>query len=106
MEVCQDVQVNETLTIDWERQQPRVIWDNDTSINDSSCVGCGQCATVCPCNAMLEVNMEGNAGYMTDLEPGSLAAMIDLTKKQNQDTVHYLLFQIQKRQCVRNASKN
>ncbi|MCD8785001.1 formate dehydrogenase subunit alpha [Staphylococcus gallinarum] len=81
VEVCQDVQVNETLTIDWERQQPRVIWDNDTTINDSSCVGCGQCATVCPCNAMLEVNMEGNAGYMTDLEPGSLAAMIDLTKK-------------------------
>ncbi|NQD98377.1 2Fe-2S iron-sulfur cluster-binding protein, partial [Staphylococcus xylosus] len=81
VEVCQDVQVNETLTIDWERQQPRVIWDNDTTINDSSCVGCGQCATVCPCNAMMEVNMEGNAGYMTDLEPGSLAAMIDLTKK-------------------------
>ncbi len=24
--------------------------------------------------------MEGNAGYMTDTEPGSLAAMIDLTK--------------------------
>ena len=33
----------------------------------------GQCATVCPCNAMMEVNMEGNAGYMTDTEPGSLA---------------------------------
>ncbi|MFS7852429.1 molybdopterin-dependent oxidoreductase, partial [Staphylococcus aureus] len=44
-------------------------------------VSCGQCATVCPCNAMMEVNMEGNAGYMTDTEPGSLAAMIDLTKK-------------------------
>ncbi len=44
-------------------------------------VYCGQCATVCPCNAMMEVNMEGNAGYMTDTEPGSLAAMIDLTKK-------------------------
>ncbi|MFZ8101328.1 molybdopterin-dependent oxidoreductase, partial [Staphylococcus arlettae] len=81
VEVCQDVQVNETLTIDWERQEPRVIWDNDVSINESSCVGCGQCATVCPCNAMMEVDMEGNAGYMTDLEPGSLAAMIDLTKK-------------------------
>ena len=35
-------------------------------INESSCVSCGQCATVCPCNAMMEVNMEGNAGYMTD----------------------------------------
>ena len=81
VEVCQDVQVNETLTIDWEREQPRVIWDNDVSINESSCVGCGQCATVCPCNAMMEINMEGNAGYMTDMEPGSLASMIDLTKK-------------------------
>ncbi|MCP6559355.1 4Fe-4S binding protein, partial [Klebsiella pneumoniae] len=29
VEVCQDVQVNETLSIDWEREQPRVIWDND-----------------------------------------------------------------------------
>ena len=40
-------------------------------------VSCGQCATVCPCNAMMEVNMEGNVGYMTDTEPGSLVAMID-----------------------------
>lgn len=81
VEVCQDVQVNETLMIDWERERPRVIWDNDVSINESSCVACGQCVTVCPCNALLENNMEGNAGYMTDLEPGSLASMIDLTKK-------------------------
>ncbi len=58
-----------------------LFWDNDVPINESSCVSCGQCATVCPCNAMMEVNMEGNAGYMTDTEPGSLAAMIDLTKK-------------------------
>lgn len=79
--MCQDVQVNETLSIDWDREHPRVIWDNDVSINDSSCVGCGQCATVCPCNAMMENNMVGNAGYMTDIEPGSLASMIDLTKK-------------------------
>ena len=50
-------------------------------INESSCVSCGQCATVCPCNAMMEVNMEGNVGYMTDTEPGSLVAMIDLIKK-------------------------
>ncbi len=82
-----------------------VIWDNDTTINDSSCVGCGQCATVCPCNAMMEVNMEGNAGYMTDLEPGSLAAMIDLTKKQSQVMAHCLLFQTQKRLCAKNVSK-
>ncbi|RCV67368.1 hypothetical protein BJL67_11730 [Staphylococcus aureus] len=79
VEACQDIEVNETIRIDWDREHPRVIWDNDVPINESSCVSCGQCATVCPCNAMMEVNMEGNAGYMTDTEPGSLAAMIDLT---------------------------
>ena len=60
----------------------------------------GQCATVCPCNAMMEVNMEGN-GYMTDTEPGSLVAMIDLTKKSNQVMDYYLQFLIRK--CVKNA---
>nr|WGD73721.1 4Fe-4S binding protein [Bacillus subtilis] len=41
VEACQDVQVTETLTIDWERKRPRVIWDNDVPINESSCVSCG-----------------------------------------------------------------
>ncbi|RWZ60826.1 formate dehydrogenase subunit alpha [Halobacillus fulvus] len=81
VEVCQDVQVNETLTIDWERQEPRVIWDNDVPIDQSSCVNCGQCSTVCPCNAMMEVGMEGEAGFLTDQEPGLLKKMIGLTKK-------------------------
>ncbi|WP_420802108.1 4Fe-4S binding protein [Staphylococcus saccharolyticus] len=30
-----------------------MIWDNDVPINESSCVSCGQCATVCPCQAMM-----------------------------------------------------
>ncbi|UOQ43269.1 formate dehydrogenase subunit alpha [Halobacillus salinarum] len=81
VEVCQDVEVNETLTIDWEREQPRVIWDNDVPIDQSSCVNCGQCSTVCPCNAMMEKGMEGEAGFLTDQEPGILKSMIDLTKK-------------------------
>lgn len=81
VEACQDIEVNETISIDWDREHPRVIWDNDVPINESSCVSCGQCTTVCPCNAMMEVNMEGNVGYMTDTEPGSLVAMIDLIKK-------------------------
>ena len=59
VEACQDIEVNETISIDWNREHPRVIWDNDVPINESSCVSCGQCATVCPCNAMMEVNMEG-----------------------------------------------
>ena len=81
VEVCQDVQVNETLLIDWDRDQPRVIWDNDVPIDQSSCVSCGQCVTVCPCNALMETSMVGEAGYMTDHEPGLLRSMIDVTKK-------------------------
>ncbi|SFB35076.1 formate dehydrogenase major subunit [Lentibacillus halodurans] len=81
VEVCQDIQVNETLLIDWEREQPRVVWDNDVPIDQSSCVSCGQCATVCPCNALMETSMVGEAGYMTDQKPGLLRSMIDVTKK-------------------------
>ncbi|RYG73985.1 formate dehydrogenase subunit alpha [Lentibacillus lipolyticus] len=80
VEVCQDVQVNETLLIDWNREQPRVIWDNDVPIDESSCVSCGQCVTVCPCNALMETSMVGEAGYMTDHEPGLLRSMIAATK--------------------------
>ncbi|MBS2969186.1 formate dehydrogenase subunit alpha [Metabacillus sp. KIGAM252] len=81
VEVCQNLQVNETLSIDWEADRPRVIWDNDTTINDSSCVSCGQCVTVCPCNALMEKSMLGEAGFMTGLKTDMLSPMIDLVKE-------------------------
>lgn len=84
VEACQDLEVNETLMIDWDRQQPRVIWDNDVPIDQSSCVNCGQCVTACPCNALMEKSMLGEAGYMTGIEGkkgGTLRSMIELTKK-------------------------
>lgn len=81
VEVCQDIEVNETLTIDWSLDRPRVLWDGGTSIDESSCVNCGQCSTVCPCNALMEKSMIGEAGYLTGMEPGTLRSMIDLTKK-------------------------
>lgn len=80
VEACQDVQVTETLTIDWERERPRVIWDQDVPINESSCVSCGHCSTVCPCNAMMEKGMEGEAGYMTGIDRKTLRPMIEITK--------------------------
>ncbi|MGG5253514.1 formate dehydrogenase subunit alpha [Neobacillus sp. SM06] len=80
VEVCQDVQVNETLTIDWEREMPRVLWDGGKSINESSCVSCGQCATVCPCNALMEKSMLGEAGFMSGIKEDLLTPMIDLVK--------------------------
>lgn len=80
VEACQDVQVTETLSIDWERKRPRVIWDQDVPINESSCVSCGHCSTVCPCNAMMEKGMEGEAGYLTGINQETLRPMIDITK--------------------------
>lgn len=81
VEACQDLQVNETLTIDWKREVPRVIWDNDVPIDQSSCVSCGHCVTVCPCNALMEKSMLGEAGYLTGIPPEILAPMIDFTKE-------------------------
>ena len=80
VEVCQDLQVNETLSIDWEREIPRVMWDDGKSINESSCVSCGQCATVCPCNALMEKSMLGEAGLMTAIPKDLLDPMVDLIK--------------------------
>jgi formate dehydrogenase major subunit len=48
VQACQNVQVNETLSIGWELDHPRVLWDGGTQIAGSSCVSCGHCVTVCP----------------------------------------------------------
>jgi formate dehydrogenase major subunit len=81
VEACQDLQVNETLSIDWKREQPRVIWDQDVPIDESSCVSCGHCVNVCPCNALMEKSMLGEAGYLTGVGSDLLEPMIDLTKE-------------------------
>src|SRR5699024_7353687 len=80
-EVCQVIEVNETILIEWDREQHRGVWDNDVPIDESSCVSCGQCVTVCPCNALIERGMEREAGFMSDHEPGLLRSMIDVTKR-------------------------
>ncbi len=80
VEACQNVQVNETLTIDWESAHPRVLWDGGDRIEGSSCVSCGHCVTVCPCNALMEKSMLGHAGYLTNLPGKVLDDMIDVVK--------------------------
>ncbi len=80
VEACQNVQVNETLTIDWSREIPRVMWDGGEEIAGSSCVSCGHCVTVCPCNALMEKPMVGHAGYLTGLPAKALNEMIDIVK--------------------------
>ncbi len=80
VQACQELQVNETLSIDWERDRPRVIWDKDVPAGESSCVGCGHCVTVCPCNALMEKSMLGEVGYLSSLPETMKDPMIALTK--------------------------
>src|SRR6204780_3558348 len=80
VEACQNLQVNETLSINWEDPHPRVLWDGGAPIGESSCVSCGHCVTVCPCNALMENSMLGEAGYMTSLPKSALDGMIDVIK--------------------------
>src|SRR6201987_1400786 len=80
VEACQNVEVNETLSINWEDPNPRVLWDGGKPIGESSCVSCGHCVTVCPCNALMEKSMLGQAGYMSGLPKPILNPMIDIIK--------------------------
>src|SRR6266576_3038193 len=81
VEACQNVEVNETLSIRWEDPHPRVLWDGGKPIDESSCVSCGHCVTVCPCNALMEKSMLGHAGFLTALPKKALKGMIDVVKE-------------------------
>jgi formate dehydrogenase major subunit len=81
VQACQNVQVNETLSINWEDPHPRVLWDGGSPVGESSCVSCGQCVTVCPCNALMEKSMLGKAGYFTNVASPVMKGMIDIVKR-------------------------
>jgi len=80
VEACQNVEVNETLTIDFTMEHPRVLWDGGMSVDHSSCVSCGHCVTVCPCNALLEKTMQPDAGPFTSIPESIKRPMIDIVK--------------------------
>ncbi len=80
VEACQNVQVTETLSISWEDEHPRVKWDGGDVIEGSSCVSCGHCVTVCPCNALMEKSMIGQAGHFTGLPEAVRRPSIEVVK--------------------------
>jgi formate dehydrogenase major subunit len=86
VEACQNVEVNETLSINWEDPHPRVLWDGGSTIGMSSCVSCGHCVTVCPCNALMEKSMLGHAGFLTKISKPVLDGMIDVVKDIEPET--------------------
>ncbi len=79
VEACQDLVVNEVIRIDWTRERPRVVWDADVPVGDSTCVSCGTCATVCPVDALLERPLIGRAGLLTGLPSAAKDALVDAT---------------------------
>src|ERR1700735_814796 len=80
VEASQNVEVNETLSINWDDEHPRVLWDGGAKIGESSCVSCGHCVTVCPCNALMEKSMLGHAGFLSALPKKALKGMINVVK--------------------------
>jgi formate dehydrogenase major subunit len=94
VEACQNVEVNETLSINWEDPHPRVLWDGGSTIGESSCVSCGHCVTVCPCNALMEKSMLGHAGFFTALPKPVLSGMIDVVKAIEPDIGYGAILQL------------
>ncbi len=94
VEACQNLQVNETLSINWEDPHPRVQWDGGMPIGESSCVSCGHCVTVCPCNALMEKSMLGQAGCFTAIPQHTIQGMIEIVKGVEKEAGYGAIMQI------------
>jgi len=105
VEACQNVEVNETLSIRWEDPHPRVLWDGGKPIGESSCVSCGHCVTVCPCNALMEKSMVGKAGFLTALPKTALAGMIDIVKAVEPDTGYGTIMKVSEAESAMRESR-
>ena len=105
VEACQNVEVNETLSINWEDPHPRVLWDGGKPIGESSCVSCGHCVTICPCNALMEKSMLGQAGYMSGLPKPTLNGMIDIIKGIEPDMGYGMILNVSEAESAMRESR-
>jgi formate dehydrogenase major subunit len=105
VEACQNLQVNETLTIRWEDPHPRVLWDGGAAIGESSCVSCGHCVTVCPCNALMEKSMLGHAGFLTGLSTRALDGMIDIVKGLESETGYGAIMKVSETEAAMRSTR-
>ena len=51
--------------------------------------------TICPCNALMEKTMLGEAGFMTGLKPDILEPMVDLIKEVEPGYSGILRYQVE-----------
>jgi len=105
VEVCQNVEVNDTLSIRWEDSHPRVLGDGGKTIGESSCVSCGHCVTVCPCNALMEKSMVGHAGFLTALPKTALDGMIDVIKGIEPDSGYGAIMKVSEAESAMRESR-
>src|SRR5271157_639888 len=105
VEACQNVEVNETLSIRWEDEHPRVLWDGGVAIGESSCVSCGHCVTVCPCNALMETSMIGHAGFLTALPKTAMNGMIDVIKGIEPDSGYGAILKVSEAESAMRESR-
>jgi len=105
VEACQDLQVNETLSIRWSDPHPRVLWDGGAHIGESSCVSCGHCVTVCPCNALMEKSMVGHAGFLTGFNKHALNGMIDVVKGMESETGMSAILQVSEAEAAMRTAR-
>ncbi|MFC7076909.1 2Fe-2S iron-sulfur cluster-binding protein [Haloarcula halophila] len=59
VEACNDVQVEGVLRVEGSGQDTRIGFQSDVeTMEDSACVSCGHCATVCPTGSLVEKGIE------------------------------------------------
>jgi len=59
VEACNDVQVEGVLRLEGSGEDTRIGFQNDAeTMEDSTCVSCGHCVTVCPTGSLVEKGLE------------------------------------------------
>ncbi|MGI0071513.1 MAG: formate dehydrogenase subunit alpha [Thermoplasmata archaeon] len=80
VEACQDLVVNEVLSVDWSLKPPRVVFDHGKDANHSSCVSCGTCSSVCPVDALLEKTIVGEASHFSRIGAPTKQKLVQLSQ--------------------------
>ncbi len=57
---CREVQVNDVMGFALRGSHAKVVFDQDDSMGESSCVGCGECVQACPTGALMPKSQIGS----------------------------------------------
>ncbi|AEH37415.1 formate dehydrogenase subunit alpha [Halopiger xanaduensis] len=96
VEACNDVQVEGVLRMEGHGQDTRIAFQNgEETFDESTCVSCGHCATVCPTGALVEQGLTDIAtmplpGFTQENSIGKVlespkAETADVTEAPNRD---------------------